>query len=281
MAGGQIELVKTQGAALKKAAEAKTVDWQAALAGTGMSVHQFQAGLFQAVRANPRLLEAGAEEVLKAAGRALSLGLDLSGVTGECYAVGPLNKKGSKVVELWMGIRGVIKLAYRSGLVKAIRPVTVHKGDTFKVDPASPDKPIRHTPKGGSGEAVAWYAVAFLESGGVLYGVVWADEMGKLIEQAKARLGNAFPYSPWGTHPEDMALVQALRRALKWAPKSVLDLSRLGEEKPVAAVPALPAEGQSPALEFDPDSLVVEGEVVPTTDDAFAPEWGPQEGEKK
>lgn len=273
MATGQIQVVRDEGKRLKATVEAKQPEWVAALEGTGMSAPQFVAGLYQAVRANPRLLEAGTDELLKAAGRALAYGLDMSGVTGESWPVGPLLRKGVKTVELWLGIKGVIKLAYRSGFVRLIRPEVVREGDDFAVDPMSIDRPISHTPRGGAGMPIAWYALVILESGGVLYGVTWADELGRLRDQARARLGNGFDRSPWATHPEEMAQVQALRRALKWAPKSVQDLSRLAEERPAIVSQRTPALA-APADAFDPETLALEVEAE-TVDAAPTPATAP------
>ena len=85
-------------------------EWTTAARDTGMSFDVFLQGILTAVRANPKLLEAGAAAIINAADRSRALGLDCSGVTGEAWLVG-LNRKGVPTVELWKGIKGTVKLA--------------------------------------------------------------------------------------------------------------------------------------------------------------------------
>ena len=268
----ELAAIKREGEILKGLVTAKLTDWQSALAGSGMTAGQFAAGLYQAVRGNPRLLEAGTQELMNGAGRALALALDLSGVTGEAYLVGPLKRKDKLTVELWLGIKGQIKLAYRSGMVQLVRVEDVLDGDEFEVDPANPTTPVRHRMT-GKGRVVAHYALVFLTTGGTLYGVVWADEVPKLQEGAKERLGGGFSRSPWATHPAEMAQVQALRRALKWAPKSVSNLALATDADRVGALDGSGTAALPHADDFRPDALTLTDETeAQVTVDVAAPE---------
>lgn len=202
--------------------------WAPSLAKTGLSIARFRAGILQAVRANPRLLECHPTEIVNAAAKALALGLDVSGMTGEAFLIGPLMKstrRGDQWVkvptcELWKGVHGVIKLSYRSGLVKLIQPGIAREGDDFDVDLGA-DAPVRHKPRSGIAPIMAWYAQVRIATGGVLVGIIWRDEAGGIVADARARLGNGFDKSPWATHPDEMLQKTAVMRALKWAPKSV------------------------------------------------------------
>lgn len=222
---------KTEAQSLKEKVLARREEWERAARDTGMSFDTFAAGIVTAVRNNPRLLEAGAAEIIGAADRARALGLDVSGVTGEAWLIGPLKRKGIATVEMWKGIKGVLKLAYRSGLIKSVTVNTVYDGDAFDVD-LGREPPIRHIPSGNGGRIVAVYALCSLQTGGALPGIVWTGEVENMQAAARQRLGAAYDRSPWATNTEGMVSVAAVRRALKWAPQSVIQQELLGDDAP-------------------------------------------------
>lgn len=240
---------KTAVMSLKRAMEDLIPEWDGALANVGMTAGQIIAGVVQAIRQNPALLDAGADSIMRAAGRAVSLGLDISGATGEAWLVGPFQKydkiSRQKVptAELWVGVRGSVALATRDASVRLVRPCVAYEGDEFEVDPLSPDRPIHHRPMGKSNRPIAWYTLIFLTSGAVHYGVVWAGEIQDLQAQAQDRLQGGYKASPWATEPGAMGQVQSVRRAVKWAPRSVSDSHRAALlTRPLEIEPADPAK---------------------------------------
>ena len=245
--------------------------WELSLSGSGMTFDRFAQGIMQAIRNNPKLLECADGEVVRAAGRAAVLGLDVSGMTGEAHLVGPLGT--AKKCELWKGVHGVAKMTYRSGLVRVIQPAIVREGDDFDVDFGS-DKPLTHKPKGGTGPILAWYAQVRMATGGVLLGIVWRDEADGLVIDAKERLGGAFKYTPWATHADAMLLKTAVMRAVKWAPKSVEQAEVLSTgDDDAASVAELPQPARTPVLESDASAPALGHEDaqafdVPATRDA-------------
>lgn len=243
----QQEKIAGEGKALAGMLAKRRDEWSKAASDSGMSFDVFCQGIVTAVRANPRLLEAGAAEIIRAADRSRALGLDCSGVTGEAWLIGPINRKGVPTVEMWRGINGTLKLAYRSGMVSKVVVHTVYEGDSFDVDYGA-EPPIHHRPAGVSGKRVATYALVSLTTGGALAGVVFGGEVQELQQRAKQRLGGAYDRSPWATNIEGMLQVQALRRALKWAPKSVIQQDMLSDNPPPAALPESP-DAQLLALE--------------------------------
>lgn len=253
-------IIKTTYAQIESAAKASAAgDWKPKLAKTGMDPERFLQGVFDAVKANPRLLECGTRSIMNAAGKAAGLGLDISGQTGEAFLVGPLGKE--KRCEMWRGVQGTAKLVYRSGMVSAIRPGIVREGDDFALDMGNMERPISHTPRSGTKDILAWYCIVGLRTGGQQIGVVWRDEAPKLCNDARARLGSAFDRSPWKDHYDAMLLKDAVARALKWAPKSVeqVELLAVDDDKPDFA-PMTTAPEQFNAS--DPDVWDVEtGEV--------------------
>lgn len=261
----QQEAITAEGRKLAGMLAKRRDEWAVAAKDTGMSFDVFCQGIVTAVRANPRLLEAGAANIINAADRSRALGLDCSGVTGEAWLVGPFRRKGSLTVELWKGIKGTVKLAYRSGMVRKVTVQTVYEGDDFDVDYAA-EPPIRHRPAGKSDVPIATYALVSLTTGGALAGVVWGGEVSGLQAKAAARLDKGYASSPWATNLTGMVEVQAMRRALKWAPQSVVQQDLLGE---VEAAPALPVDSnaqlraleriEAPALTNDSDGVVSDG----------------------
>lgn len=248
------DLVSTFGR-FEAAVSNKRDDWRKALKNTGTDCDRFMQGVIDAVRANPKLLDCDVRSVIMAANKAAAVGLDVSGVTGEAFLVGPLGRE--KRCELWRGVHGNAKLAYRSGLVSVLRPAIVREGDDFEVDLGSVDHPIVHVPRSGIGPIVAWYAIVALRTGGTLVGLVWRDEADALCDAAAARLGEAFARSPWATHPDAMLLKTAVARATKWAPKSIeqCEMLDVGDD-------AIDVTEHRPASRTTLTAVTEDGEVI-------------------
>lgn len=173
----------------------------------------------QAMRTTPRIRECSPAEIVAAAYRVAALDLDASGATGEVWLI----PKGDKL-EVWPGVQGLIKLAYRSGQVSVVTMGTVRDGDVWEYDAADVRRPIRHVQRSGTAPIIAVWAQCVLTSGHVIAGVVLSDEFDGLVNAAKDRLGKGFGYSPWAKYPDRMVALVALRRCLKRAPKSVVQM---------------------------------------------------------
>ena len=248
------QIVRKEPNTIVAALDKKQADWGGALAKSGGSWERFRFGVLTALRANPKLTEAPIADVLMAAGKAVVFGLDVSGLTGEAYLV-PISKsrklpngqwEKNTTCELWRGVHGLTKLAYRSGLCKLIRPGIVYQGDDFAVDLGDIERPIRHTPRGESEYVVAHYAIVALTTGGQLVSVIWRSEAERIVAAARDRLGEAFSKSPWGTHTDAMLQKTAVMRATKWAPKSVdqhREMSDDGEFDGQATTPGYDDDG--------------------------------------
>jgi phage RecT family recombinase len=175
--------------------------------------------ILQQARVNPRLRECNPAEIVAAAYKIAALDLDASGATGEVWII----PKGDKV-DVWLGAQGMITLAYRSGLVSLVTMGDVREGDDFAYNAADSRQPIQHTPRSGTAPLVAHWAQAVLSTGHVIAAVVFADEFPELVQAAKDRLRTGYDRSPWPKHASRMIALVALRRCLKRAPKSVLQL---------------------------------------------------------
>lgn len=143
---------------------------------------------------------------------AAQIGLEPSGIRGECYLV-PF--KGE--CTLIPGWRGLVKLALRSKAVKALYSHVVYERDEFKVHLGS-DVKIEHTPflDGEAGEIIAAYAVAKLDSGEIDVEVMTRAELDYIQRMAaKGRGGKDGPaYEDWQDQMFRKAPIRRLAKRL-------------------------------------------------------------------
>jgi recombination protein RecT len=168
---------------------------------------------------------------------AAQIGLEPSGIKGECYLV-PFRGKCTLVP----GWRGLVKLALRSKAVKSLYSHVVYEGDEFRVYLGSEPR-VEHVPAlENRGEIIAAYAVARLENGGIDIEVMTRDELEKIKSAAAAsRGGKAGPaYNEW----EDQMFRKApIRRLCKRLPLGddffvavkADELAETGEQEKIAA----------------------------------------------
>lgn len=162
------------------------------------------------VSATPALAECDPYTFIGALLTASQLGLE-PGPLGEAYLV-PYGRK----VQFIPGYRGLVKLAYQSGMVDLIEARIVHEGDEFDyafgLDPF-----LTHKPAAGD-DAKMSHAYAVIRLKGVsrpLFDVMRRAE----VEAVRAR-SRAKDNGPWMTDYEAMARKTVLKRLVKWAPLS-------------------------------------------------------------
>lgn len=206
---------------------------------TATKGERLKLAILQQFRVNSRLMECEASEIVAAGYKIAALDLDLA--LGEVWLI----PKGKKC-EVWPGAQGYITLAYRSGQVALVTMGDVREGDDFEFVKSDADNPIRHVQRSGAKPIIAQWAIVTLTNGKRIAEVVFDDEFPVLLEAAKARLGGGFGYSPWAKHERRMTALVPLRRALKRAPKSVLQLPQqaatryeLTDEGEIVSRPAL------------------------------------------
>lgn len=141
-------------------------------------------------------------------------GLEPNTVLGQAYLI-PYGDK----VTFQIGYKGILELAFRSGMYKSIYAHEVFKNDEFNYEYGL-DKQLRHIPADEpEGEPVCYYAVYKLKNGGEDF-VVWSRE--KILRHAK-KYSKTFNKSgsSWQSSFDSMALKSVLIAALKYSPKSV------------------------------------------------------------
>ena len=171
------------------------------LLGSALTVEQFETAAMTYLRLQPKLYECNPLSVVGGLRLGAQLGLAL-GPLGHFYLV-PF--KGEAVFIL--GYRGMVELAYRSGLVKDVKAALVHEGDSFTFTYGTTPQ-LHHTPSGppAEREVTHVYAVARLKSG------------------------------PWETHWPDMALKTAARRLQRWLPQTA-QMAQASEQDETIAAP--------------------------------------------
>jgi recombination protein RecT len=162
------------------------------------------------LRRTPKLYDCSPESLLGAVMVSAQLGLE-PGPLGHVYLI-PFKR----TVQLVIGYRGYIDLAYRSGVLRSMQAVTVREGDDFAYRNGTRSF-LDHTPAGAPGERapVAWYAVATLKTGGAPFSVIYPEDVVKARGMSAA--GNA-PDGPWALHYDAMARKTAVRRLAPMLP---------------------------------------------------------------
>lgn len=204
------------------------------------------------LRLNPALQACSAPSLLGALTVCAQLGLEPD-MRGQAYLV-PFGRGGSnqKEVQLIVGYRGEIELAYRSGAVASIVARTVHANDRFEWSYGT-DEHIMHKPAlVDRGELVAVYAIAQLKSGGAVSVVLSVEDVNKF--RARSRAGKT---GPWVTDYEAMAMKTAVRRLATWLPQSVESAELAAVDQGVVIdIPSHPdtvALSVADAIEADPE----------------------------
>lgn len=182
----------------------------------GMDLARFVTVSLQAVRANPTLHQCTATSLMAACMQAAQLGLE-PGVLGHSYLVPFWNKKiGAYDVQLIIGYRGYIALAYRNPQVESIVARSVRENDEFEWHYGIDDHMIHRPALEDRGAPVRYYAVVKLKSGGHVLNVMNIQE----INARRARSKSA-DSGPWVTDYDAMATKSVVRATVPWIPMSV------------------------------------------------------------
>lgn len=193
---------------------------------------RFKAEVVQAVHANPKLLDVDRGSLMFAIGEAASAGLSVNPNLGEAWLIP--RTRSFKVGDNWEkiyeanfqpGVRGVLKLAYRSNLIDSIFYDVAYDGEVYaRTGGTSPG--IEHEPDdeyrtGRHEDIIGAYAVVWLK--GSSRPIFASLSRAQLITSA-GRSGN--PKKPkewsnvWSDHFEEMAKKTVLIRVCKLLPRS-------------------------------------------------------------
>lgn len=183
-----------------------------------MSPERFGRLILTEVRKVPRLAECTPSSLLGAMMTAAQLGLE-PGPLGHAYLI-PRRSHGRWEVGFFLGWRGMVELAMRSGRLDGIRAHVVYAEDEFEYSYGTgAHEYLRHVPTlGDRGERLGVYAVARLRDGGSQFVVLSMSE----VERRRARGGkDGSNESPaWTQDYDAMAAKTALRALAPWLPQT-------------------------------------------------------------
>jgi len=166
-----------------------------------------------AVRQNYKLAQCTRDSFLGGLLVASQMGLEINTPLGHAYLI-PYGNKATLVV----GYKGVMDLAYRTGLCKTISAEAVYEGDEFEYELGINKKLTHKPPKTGErGDVIGYYGYYLLENGGYDF-VYWTHE--QVLAHAK-KFSKTFHKGPWKENFDQMAKKTVLKAALNYAPMSL------------------------------------------------------------
>lgn len=168
------------------------------------------------IRKNPKLMQCAPETLCMAIMETSSLGLEIDS-RGHAYLVPFWNKKNQCYeMQLMIGYKGMLDLAWRSGKLMSIMAEVVGENDKFDVT-LGLEPVLEHKPNlvDGRGEIIAAYAVAIMKDGSRQFVVVPKADLDKVRESSKSKDDGA-----WVSWYEEMAKKTALKRLCKLLPLS-------------------------------------------------------------
>lgn len=169
----------------------------------------------------PDLLKCTQASLIGCVIQSAQLGLQ-PGIVGEAYLI-PFRNNKRNVTEctLIIGYKGLLKLAYNSNEIAAIRAGVVRKGDAFDYRYGT-DAYYHHVPSDENEEGrplTHAYAQIYLKGSDIS---TWEVFNRRKIERAKkSSRAAASGHSPWQTHEDEMWIKTVLRHVCKLLPTSI------------------------------------------------------------
>lgn len=270
---------RQQGIISKKAAEAKKDDSLNALVKrmapafskalpTVITPERFTRIALTALSSNPALKKCEPDSFLGALMQAAQLGLEPNTPLGQAYLI-PYKGK----CQFQLGYKGLLDLAYRSGIVSTVGAYSVCEHDVFKYAYGLEPVLIHEPALQDRGGVIGYYAYYKTKDGGFGFEVMGREDVEEFAKSASQSYGNG----PWQKYFDEMAKKTVLKKVLKYAPmKSEF-------------VQAVNADGAAVLAKFDEDTQKVDPDlnIVYSVDDngpeessemiASSPEAGPDQ----
>jgi len=169
-----------------------------------------------AIKASPVLQKCEKTSVLAGLMLCAQVGLEPNSPLHEASLIPYRDKKtGLFKAEFQLEYRGMLKLAWNSGLIASIDYDKICENDVFKYSKGL-DTVFIHEPtfKGDRGEAYAYYAKADLKDGGKAFVVKSKDDIKKHAARFSKAYGDSYKSSPWQTDFDAMAIKTVLKELL-------------------------------------------------------------------
>ena len=174
---------------------------------------RFTRMVLSALSTNKKLQACTPASFLGAMMTAAQLGVEPNTPLGQAYLI-PYKNKGVDEVQFQLGYKGLIDLAYRSGMVSNIQAHAVYSNDKWEYQLGLEPK-LEHVPAlGDRGDPTHYYAVVRMKDGGYCYAVMSKEDV---LSFAKKK-SKSFSAGSWQTDFDEMAKKTVLKKALKYAP---------------------------------------------------------------
>lgn len=191
----------------------------------GLTTERYISACLTALAVTPKLMQCSTSSVLKAFMESARFGLEPNSPLAEAHLVPYGNK-----VEFLIAYRGMMKLAWNTGVVKSLDFDKVCENDHF-VYKKGREITFEHTPNllGDRGQVFAYYAVAELVNDGFALQVMSKDEIVKHGKHYSRSFTSKS--SPWQTDFDAMAFKTVIRQLCdKKLPKATTEQSILLNE---------------------------------------------------
>lgn len=165
---------------------------------------------------NPDLNICSVDSICGAIMSCAQMGLE-PGIAGMVYLI-PRWDKDTDTTKLTvqLGYRGMLEMAYRTGVISTIKAFTVYENDECSIELGKEDNIVHKRKIGNKGNAVGYYAIVTMKDGEKHFDFMDIEDIEKV--RARSKTPN---YGPWKSDYDQMALKTVIRRILKLAPTSV------------------------------------------------------------
>jgi len=184
-----------------------------------LSAKRYISACLTALAVQPKLMQCKPSSVLKSMMESARYGLEPNSPLSEAALI-PYGQECTFLIEY----RGMMKLAWNTGLIKSLDYDKVCEGDEFDYSKGSNGLSFHHRPSlsASRGEGSIYYAYAELKHGGTAFQVMTRDD---IVAHAKQfSRGYSSKSSPWQTDFDAMAYKTVIRQLCdKKLPKSTTE----------------------------------------------------------
>lgn len=221
--GGAITAAKTNQAAAPTANSPQTVkDLIVGMKGqiekalpSVLTPERFTRMVLTALSTNPQLKQCEPRSLLGAMMQAAQLGVEPNTPLGQAYLI-PYRNHGRLEAQFQLGCKGLIDLAYRSGVVTDISAHEVRANDTFDYELGLTPKLMHKPALKNRGDVILYYAVYHTKDGGYGFEVMSVEDVREHMNKYSKAAGKGF--SPWQTNFDEMSKKTIIKKLLKYAP---------------------------------------------------------------
>lgn len=169
-----------------------------------------------ALTANATLRECTPPSFIGACLTAAQLGLEPNTPLGQAYLIPYKNYKNNGRLEcqFQIGYKGLLDLAYRSGIFQTVMAQVVYENDDFTYEYGLEPKLCHKPAARDRGNMTYVYAVYKLNNGGYAFEVMSVED----VRDFAKKKSKSYSSGPWQTDFEMMAKKTVLKRLLKYAP---------------------------------------------------------------